>query len=245
MFSFMRRVREARRPRCAALVVAAGNSTRMSGGNKLLRELDGAPVLARTLSALQLARRVDEIIVAVREQELEEVSRLCRRYEIDKCTKVVLGGKTRVESALRAALEAAPDTDLLAVHDGARPLATPELIDRIIHAAGKYGAAAPAVRVKDTVKRVDGGEIVRETLDRAALRAIQTPQVFDADLLKAALQKALEDGDSERVTDDCAAVERLGKEILLVEGDEENLKLTTPLDFALARAILEDRKHRG
>ena len=245
MLSLFRKLRDARRPSCAAIVVAAGNSVRMNVENKLLLDLGGAPVLARTLSALQLSRRVDEIIVAVRKEDLEPVSRLCRAYQITKCSKVVRGGDSRVESAYRAALEASPGMDLLAVHDGARPLVTPELVDRVIEAAARVGAAGLAVPVKDTVKRVDSREIVEETLARASLRAMQTPQVFDAALLKAALQKALESGDAERITDDCFAVELLGKEVLLVEGDEENLKITSPLDMALARTILEERKGRA
>ena len=152
------------------------------------------------------------------------------------------GGETRVHSALQAALAASPDMELLAVQDGARPLATPELIDQVIAAAVRCGAAAPAVAVKDTVKAVreDGG--VTETLDRERLRAVQTPQVFDAGLLKAALQSALERGSP--VTDDASAVEEMGKVVFLVEGDEENLKITTPMDLILAEAIVKAREDR-
>lgn len=132
--------------------------------------------------------------------------------------------------------------DLLAVQDGARPLVTPELIDRTIAAAAKCGAAAPAVPVKDTIKSVGQGNTVTQTLDRSVLRAVQTPQVFDGALLKAALQNALEH--QLPITDDCSAVEQLGKAVLLVEGDEENLKITTPIDLVLAAAILKDREER-
>ena len=224
--------------RCAVIVAAAGQSRRMEGGSKLTMDLDGLPVLVRTLRGLQAARQVDEILVAARRTELESISKLCRDYGITKCVQVVAGGKTRVESALRAAMET--DAPLLGVHDGARPLASPELIDRVIAAASRCGAAAPAVPVKDTVKRVRKDGAVEETLDRAVLRAVQTPQVFDADLLKAALQSALETGFP--ATDDCSAVERLGKVVFLVEGEEENLKITTPLDLDLAEAILRRRK---
>lgn len=236
----MKRLRKARRPKCAALVVAAGSSRRMGGQNKLLADLGGAPVLVRTLSVLQLADRVDEIVVAARAEDIPEISRLCVRYGISKCTKVIRGGADRVESALNAALAARRGTDLLAVHDGARPLATPELVNRVIAAAVRTGAAAPAVMLKDTVKRVREDGSVAKTLDRTALRAVQTPQVFQADVLKAALQSAKDGGFA--VTDDCSAVERLGKVVWLVDGDEENLKITTPLDLVLARAILERRK---
>ena len=239
MIPFFKRVREARRPRCAALVAAAGSSNRMGGGDKQLLELDGVPVLVRTLLALQNARRVDTIVVAAREEHLVEISRLCKEYGITKCAKVVRGGESRVHSVLLAALEAG-DAELLAVQDGARPLTTPELIDEVIALAERCGAAAPAVAVKDTVKVAGSGGAVERTLDRSVLRAVQTPQVFQAVLLKAALQAALESG--AEITDDCSAVERLGKTVYLTEGDEANLKITTPTDLILAEALLRARE---
>ena len=240
--AFFKRFREAQRPRCTALVAAAGSSTRMGGINKLLQPLDGVPVLVRTLTALQRAGRIDEIVVAAREEDVVEISRLCRTYGITKCAKVVRGGESRTHSVLLAALEARPDAELLAVQDGARPLVTPELIDAVAEAAARTAAAAPAVPVKDTVKVVRADGTVDRTLDRDALRAVQTPQIFEASILKAALQSALEAGAA--VTDDCSAVERLGKRGYLVEGDEENLKITTPVDLLLAEAILKDREER-
>ena len=242
MLSFLKKVKERRRPRCAALVAAAGSSRRMGGVNKLLEPLDGIPVLIRTLTSLQNAGLVDEIVVATREEDLVDISRLCHTYGITKCTKVVRGGETRAHSVLLAALEAAPDTELLAVQDGARPLVTPGLIDDVIAAAVRCGAVAPAIPVKDTVKVVRDGGAVEETLDRRILRAVQTPQVFEASILKAALQNALEK--NLPITDDCSAVELLGKVVFLVEGDEENLKITTPTDLILAEAILRDREDR-
>ncbi|QUO38086.1 2-C-methyl-D-erythritol 4-phosphate cytidylyltransferase [Dysosmobacter sp. Marseille-Q4140] len=241
MIPFFKRAREARRPRCAALVAAAGSASRMGGVDKQLTELDGVPVLVRTLLALENARRVDTIVVAAREDQLVEISRLCREYGITKCAKVVRGGENRVHSVLLAALEAG-DAELLAVQDGARPLTTPQLIDEVIALAERCGAAAPAVPVKDTVKQVRSDGAVERTLDRSALRAVQTPQVFQADLLKAALQSALESGAA--VTDDCGAVERLGKTVYLAEGDETNLKITTPADLILAEALLRAREER-
>lgn len=240
MFPFFKKRKDARRPRCAALVAAAGSSTRMGGINKLLQPLDGIPVLIRTLQALQAAQRVDEIIVATRECDLVEIADLCRTYGISKCKKVIRGGESRAHSVMLAALEASEGTELLAVQDGARPLVTPALIDTVIHTAERCGAAAPAVAVKDTIKEADSSGIVVRTLERSALRAVQTPQVFSADLLKGALQSALEQ--QIPITDDCSAVERLGKEVLLIEGEESNLKITTPGDLILAEAILQARE---
>ncbi len=242
MIPFFKKFRAAQRPRCAALVAAAGSSTRMGGINKLLQPLDGIPVLVRTLTALERAQRVDSIVIATREEDLITVSQLCRTYGITKCKKVIRGGEDREHSVLLAALEAEPDTELLAVQDGARPLVSPALVDRVIEAAQRCGAAAPAVPVKDTVKTVREDGAVEETLERSRLRAVQTPQVFEASLLKAALQAALEEGAA--LTDDCSAVERLGKVVYLIEGEETNLKITTPTDLILAEALLAEEETR-
>lgn len=242
MFPFLKKIGKARQHRCAALVAAAGSSNRMGGVNKLMEPLDGIPVLARTLMALEQASRVDEIIIATREEDLVEISQLCKVYGISKCSKVVRGGESRAHSVMLAALETSSDVEFLAVQDGARPLVTPELIDRVIEKAEKCNAAAPAIPVKDTVKIVSENGAVKETPDRSVMRAVQTPQVFQADLLKAALQSALEA--EIPITDDCSAVERLGKVVFLVDGDEENLKITTPVDLILAEAILRAREER-
>ena len=161
--------------------------------------------------------------MATRECDLVEIADLCRTYGISKCKKVIRGGESRAHSVMLAALEASEGTELLAVQDGARPLVTPA-----------------AVAVNDTIKEADSSGIVVRTLERSALRAVQTPQVFSADLLKGALQSALEQ--QIPITDDCSAVERLGKEVLLIEGEESNLKITTPGDLILAEAILQARE---
>ena len=241
--AFFKKFRDAQRPCCAALVAAAGSSSRMGGVNKLLQPLDGIPVLARTLTALQMARRIDEIVVAAREEDFLEISQLCRTYGITKCTKVIRGGESRAHSVLLAALEAGEGMELLAVIPMlVASKITTELIDDVAEQAARCGAAAPAVAVKDTIKAVRDDGTVAETLDRAALRAVQTPQIFESALLKAALQAAVEGGIP--ITDDCSAVERLGKRVYLVEGDEENLKITTPVDLILAEAILQAREDR-
>lgn len=242
MRSLFRKIREANRPFCTALVAAAGSSSRMGGTDKLMEFLDNVPVLMRTLTALQRAAAIDEIVIAAREDALVDISTLCKTHGITKCSKVVRGGESRCHSVLLAALEASPEAKLLAVQDGARPLVTPELIDDVAEQAARCGAAAPAVAVKDTIKAVRDDGTVAETLDRAALRAVQTPQIFESALLKAALQAAVEGGIP--ITDDCSAVERLGKRVYLVEGDEENLKITTPVDLILAEAILQAREDR-
>jgi len=243
------------RPTCTAILAAAGSSQRMGGENKLLLPLDGMPeaellsgilkpcyvVLAHTLRAVDAAQSVDEIVIAAREEDLLTYAELCKTYGIRKPVKVVVGGATRQESVLRAALEARADAKLLAVQDGARPLVTPELFDAVVLRAAVCAAAAPAVPVHDTIKLARDRRVT-ETPDRSMLFAVQTPQVFDAGLLKAALQSALTEHAA--LTDDCSAVERLGKEVYLTDGDEENIKITTPLDLIVAETILRRREER-
>ena len=235
----IRGIRDKHRPFCTAIIAAAGRSERMNGENKLFMDLAGAPVLMRTLCAMDQAMLVDEIIVATREDLLLDVADLCSRAAIRKPVRVVKGGSSRTESVLAAATEADPRSELLAVHDGARPLVRPEEIDELIRQGGSTYAVAPAVPLTDTVKVVDENNRVTATPDRSTMLAVRTPQVFQADILKAALKSALDAG--VELTDDCAAVERLGKEVYLTPGDPENIKITTPFDLIVAAAILEKR----
>ncbi len=222
-------------PYCACVVAAAGSSRRMEGADKLLADLGGQPVLLRTLRALQDSPCIQEILVVTRSELLVTIGDLCQQNGLTKVTQVLLGGESRLESVYKGVSQVSAKAKLIAVHDGARPLVSQAVIADAVAGAQRFPAAAPAVPVKDTVKSVEG-DLVTGTPDRAALRLIQTPQVFDADLLKAALQKAVEDG--AEVTDDCAAVERLGAAVLLTQGEERNLKITTPADLAVAEALL-------
>lgn len=235
----VKKIQDRGRPFCTAIIPAAGSSARMGGGNKLLMSLCGVPVLVRTLRAIDRAELVSEIVVATRQDQLEEIAKLCHEAELKKPVKVVCGGATRTESVLAAAMEANPKAKLLAVHDGARPLILPADVDDVIRYACHTYAAAPAVPVTDTVKVADETGLVTATPDRSTLHAVQTPQVFQAELLKGALQAAVRDGAT--VTDDCAAVERLGKQVYLIRGSRENIKITTPIDIAIAEAILRQR----
>ena len=232
---FWRKKKKAPGILCSAVVVAAGSSTRM-GTDKLMLTLGGIPVIVRTLKAVEAAPSVDEIILVTREDMMVPLSQLCQEFALTKVTKVIRGGKTRTESVRLGTLEASGDAQVIAIHDGARPLVTTEIIENAIAQALESGAAAPAVPVKDTIKVARKG-MVESTPDRASLYAVQTPQVFEASLIRAALQKALDDG--AELTDDCSAVERLGMKVVLTEGDVRNLKLTTPEDILTAEALLE------
>jgi len=220
---------------CGAVIVAAGSASRMGGIDKVMAPLGGEPMIKRTVRAFQECDAVSEVVIVTREDLILPITDLCR--EFPKVTAVVAGGKSRQESVGKGMNALSKDVKLAAVHDGARPLITWQLIDWVIRAANTYGAAAPAIPVKDTMKTVEGG-IVVNTPERAKLRAVQTPQVFDIDLLRGALVKAKEDG--AEVTDDCSAVERLGMKIKIVEGDEKNLKVTTPMDLKIAEMLLEE-----
>ena len=190
LFARMRKsVKEKVHPHCAAIVPAAGKSARMGGEDKMFSQLCGVPVLARTLTALDRAVLVDEIVVAVQPEKLEEVAALVSRTGIRKPIRVVEGGANRAESVLLAALEASEDTEYLAIHDGARPLILPEQVDEMIRLGQRTYAVAPALPVTDTVKVADLSGLVLSTPDRSTLFTVQTPQVFQASILKAALRR--------------------------------------------------------
>ena len=222
---------------CGAVIVAAGTASRMGGIDKVMAELEGEPMILRTARTFQTCDAIKEIIIVTREDLILPIMGLCAG--LDKVKAVVVGGSSRQESVERGLNALSNKVKLVAVQDGARPLISHVVIDRTVRAAHSYGAAAPAIPVKDTIKVVTGG-VVSSTPDRKTLQAVQTPQVFDLDLLRGALKKAKEDG--AEVTDDCSAVERLGMSIKIVEGDERNIKVTTPMDLKIAKLLLEDMK---
>ena len=194
-------------------------------------------MIARTVRAFQECDAVKKIVVVTREDLILPITSLCSG--MDKVKAVVAGGSSRQESVHLGLNALSGEVQLVAVHDGARPLVSWQMIDRVIRAANTYGAAAPAIPVKDTIKVVKGG-VVEQTPDRSTLFAVQTPQVFDFDLLRGALKKV--EQEQLQVTDDCSAVEQMGMRIKIVEGDERNLKVTTPLDLKIAQMLLEESK---
>ena len=234
--SLSRKIRKALPLRyCGAVIVAAGTASRMGGIDKVMAPLNGEPMILRTARTFQQCDAIREIVIVTREDLILPIMGLCAG--LDKVKKVVVGGSDRSESVRNGLNALSSQVQLVAVQDGARPLITPQVIDRTVRAAHTYGAAAPGVPVKDTVKVVRGG-IVTATPDRSTLQAIQTPQVFDMALLKAALKKAQQD--NAQITDDCSAVERMGMSVRIVEGDERNIKVTTPMDLKIAELLLEE-----
>ncbi len=221
---------------CGAVIVAAGSASRMGGIDKIMAPLGKEPLIAHTVRQFQECDAIGEIVIVTRQDLLVDVMRACHGFS--KVTAVVPGGDSREKSVLEGLKALSDKVRLAAIHDGARPLVTWQVIDRVVRAAHNYGAAAPAVAVKDTIKKAQGN-VVLETPDRSTLRAVQTPQVFDYDLLRGALHKAMLDGAV--LTDDCFAVERMGMSVNLVEGDETNIKVTTPMDLKIAQMLLEER----
>ncbi len=219
-----------------AVIVAAGNASRMGGIDKVMATLRGEPMIVRTVRTFQECDCISEIVIVTRPDLIVPIRDLCHGF--DKVKLVMAGGSSRQESVERGLGGLSDKVELAAIHDGARPLISWQVIDRAVRAANSYGAAAPAIPVKDTIKVVAGG-IVKETPDRSRLQAVQTPQVFDIDLLKGALKKAKDD--KAEVTDDCSAVERVGMSVKIVEGDERNIKVTTPLDLKIAELFLEEK----
>ena len=209
----------------------------MGGIDKVMAPLQGEPMIARTVRTFQDCDAVSEIVIVTREDLIIPISNLCR--DMNKVKAVVVGGKSRQESVALGLNALSSKVKLAAIHDGARPLITWQVIDRAVRAANTYGAAAPAIPVKDTIKVVEG-RVVKNTPDRATLFAVQTPQVFDFDLLRGALAKAEKDG--AQVTDDCSAVELMGFTVKIVEGDERNIKVTTPMDLKIAEMLLEEMR---
>lgn len=223
------------RPVVAAVVVAAGSSTRM-GAPKQLIPLRGVPAIARTLMAFESAQLIDEIVIVARSEDMLPIYDICKAFEISRVTKILCGGASRQQSVFRGIVSVHETTQFFAIHDGARPLVSPPVIDRVVDAAFHAGAATAAVRVKDTVKVADERGFIRATPDRRLLWNVQTPQVFARRLYVEAMQQARAEG--REYTDDCQLIERTGHPVLLCEGDYANIKLTTPEDVAYAESLL-------
>ena len=221
----------------------ASDSTEHSFGGlhppKVLQPILGRPMLAYTLSPFQSSHRISSVVLVVGRDEIGQVERLVAEGGFTKVVAVVPGGDTRQES-VRLGLEAVPSAaPLVAIHDGARPLVTEDIIHRTLDAAAEHGAAVAAVRAVDTVKLADESDFVQCTPPRERAWVIQTPQTFRTDLIREAHRRAAEEGFVG--TDDASLVERLGYPVKLVEGSRENFKVTYPEDFTAAERVLQER----
>lgn len=226
----------------SAVIVAAGGSVRMGiEDSKQFIPLLGKPAIQYTISAFQHCGLIKEIVVVCREQDIERIRSLAADCGFDKVKAIVEGGDSRAQS-VRNGIEAADEkTKFYAIHDGARPLVSVEDIERVIEAAIETGAATLGTSVSDTIKIVDGYNIITSTPVRAQLRAVQTPQVFEKELYRFAIDDAGDD--LMNFTDDCSLIENMGGEVEVVKGSSENIKLTTPIDVVIAEGILKNRQN--
>lgn len=221
-----------------AIVVAAGKGTRLGGNRpKQFLELDGIPVIIHTLRQFERCREINEVVAVLPAEETAGFQSLVQEFGLQKLSRTVGGGETRAHS-VQNGLATIPQAEIVAVHDGVRPFVTPEEIDQVVAAARVTGAAVLVAPVADTIKEIEGDRVVR-TLARAQLRRALTPQCFRFDILKRAYaQLTRVEADGFEVTDDCLLVERLGVEIVAVEGSARNIKITQEEDLVLAKAIL-------
>ena len=194
-----------------------------------------------TLKAFQKCHLIKEIVIVCREQDNDRINKIIELNGFNKVSKLVKGGDSRADSVRNGIGACSENAKYYAIHDGARPLITVEEIERVVEAAFDTGAATLGTSVKDTIKVVDGFNNIESTPIRSQLRAVQTPQVFERDLYRFALENA---GDNIiNFTDDCSLIENMGGEVLVVKGNEENIKLTTPIDIVIAESILKSRQH--
>lgn len=226
----------------AVIIAAAGSGKRMGGGiPKLYRQIEGLPVLVRTLRAFCSHPRIGQICIVTRPEDLEFCQKeIVEAYGIGKVKAIVSGGEERQDSIYSALSAIDSDTDYILVQDGARPFVTAEVIDRVLDELSRHVGVVPAVACKDTVKRRGKDGFAVETPDRSQLFSVQTPQGFHRDILLCAYRKAF----SEEFygTDDAVLVERIGEKVYLVKGDCYNIKITTPEDINMAEAILKEKK---
>ena len=224
----------------SAVVVAAGMGTRMGGIDKQQIMLEDVPVVVRSIMQLSLCREVTEIVLVCRKEEIANYLHMVQDYALEKVSNIVAGGQQRQDSAFNGIAACSSKADFFVIHDGARPLITPELVSECIAAAKQYGAAAAGVPVKDTIKVADSNGFIVSTPDRGGLFSIQTPQIFESELYKAAMDKAAKAGNY--YTDDCQLIEQTGKKVYISKGSYENIKITTPEDIAAARTFLAIRE---
>jgi len=223
-----------------AIILAAGRGTRMNQEiNKIYLPLKGKAIIGHTLEAFYKAQSIHKIILVVSPGEEEAIKHILGAYPPKKPLDLVLGGEERQDSVYNGLKSLPENTEIVIIHDGARPLVRPRVIDQSVHMAMKWGGAVAGMPVKDTIKKVNSQARIEGTPDRSRLWLVQTPQTFRYSLILEGHKKAREDGFL--ATDDSALVERLGKDVYVIEGGYDNLKVTTPEDIAIAQEILGGR----
>ncbi|MDD5923780.1 MAG: 2-C-methyl-D-erythritol 2,4-cyclodiphosphate synthase [Clostridia bacterium] len=222
----------------SAIIVAAGNSTRMGGINKQLIEICGKPVIVHTITAFNSAKNISEIIVVTKQELIGQIQDLLKTISLDKPIKFVCGGDSRQVSVTNGINACNENADYFAIHDGARPLVLPDTIDKLCEYVMKYGCVAPCTELSDTVKKVNEQMCIINTPDRSSLRAVQTPQIMKKDFCLDALSKVT---DTKLFTDDCGMLESAGYEVRLFNLQNDNIKITHSDDISRAELIFEKR----
>jgi 2-C-methyl-D-erythritol 4-phosphate cytidylyltransferase len=222
-------------PRTVAIIPAAGGGVRLGKRKKPYIRIGEIPMIAMTLKSFERCPLIDAVAVAVAKGDVKRCHGILRKYNFKKIASIVEGGNSRQDSVWAAIRSLKNEWDIAVVHDCARPLVTPALIEKAVRKAISRGSAVTAVEPKDTVKAVSGGT-VEKTLPRHSLVLVQTPQAFRFSTLKKAYQKAIKDRCT--ATDDSALVERLGKKVNIVKGSYENIKVTTEEDLAIVRHLI-------
>lgn len=221
-----------------AVIVAGGKGTRMGyGKNKILMPILGKEIILYTLKAFSDNPRIDKICLVTGEEDVAVCRDLVVAHGLFKVKKTVAGGRTRQESVYRGLLNT--DADYVCIHDGARALISQDLIMRTLDDAIKYGASAPGIKCKDTLKTVSDDGFIVKTVDREKTVLIQTPQIFKKDEILSFHKRAVKDGIE--ATDDCALAEHYGMRVKVCDGSYENIKLTTPEDILTAERIIKER----
>ena len=230
------------KPFVSAVIVSAGNSSRMGGVNKQFLNIGGMPVIAHSIKAFQDCTFIDEIVIVTRDIDIDEVNEVVKDYSFSKVVAAVVGGETRQLSVLNGIKAVSNDAEYIAIHDGARPLVTEKVILDTLSCAIEFNAATTGVKVIDTIKIVDENENIIDTPNRAFLRAVQTPQIFNKELYLNAVNNV---PNSKDFTDDCKLIEAFGHKVKIVDGDYENIKITTPSDIEIATYYLSKRRENN
>lgn len=238
---FVGKVKGVKRGRISAIILCAGGSTRFSdnGESKQFAHIRGIPVILRTILAFEKTDSINEIILVARKEDIEDLKALVCINGIKKVSCIVVGGASRQESAMKGFKHVSEKSAFVAIHDGARCMVTPDIINAVVEEAEQHMAATASTRVTDTVKISDDNGFIKKTINRENVWNVQTPQIFEKKLYTTAIYSAKKN--SLNATDDCMLVENIGFKVKLVETGKENIKITVKEDIILAENILTAR----
>lgn len=234
-YSLKYKVLEKNNKNIVAIITCAGSSSRMKGINKQFADVGGIPVIVRSILAFQNNENIGSIVISAKSEDIIKIQGFLNEYNLSKVTDIVCGGQTRADSVKNAFNTLSVETDFVLVHDGARPLVSQDVINRVVDSLSLYKAVACGVAVKDTIKKIKENKEIEKTVDRSKLVAVQTPQAFSYPVYKSALNSV---SDLSQFTDDCALIESVGETVYVTEGDYKNIKITTKEDLIIANALI-------